>query len=215
MARNDDLTGFVQDALNRGESRTRTREVLLHAGWPPDEIDSALGSFAEADFPIAVPRPRPSLSAREAFEYLILFATLYVAAFSLGRLLFQFINLALPDPLTQPFQGEAVRGAIRWSIAALVVTAPVFLRSAWMNARAVAASPVKRASPVRRWLTYMTLAVTASVLIGDATSLVYSFLGGETTLRFLLKSLTVAVIAGAAFVYYLSDLRHDETERTA
>jgi len=215
MAKNEDLTGFVRDALNRGESRARTRDVLLQAGWSPDEVDLALGSFSEVEFPIAVPRPRPSLSAREAFEYLILFGTLYVAAFSLGRLLFQFINLALPDPLSQPFQTEAIRGAIRWSIAALVVTTPVFLRSAWKNARAIEASPVKRSSPVRRWLTYMTLAVTASVLIGDATSLVYNFLGGETTLRFLLKSLTVAVISGAAFVYYLSDLRRDETERIA
>ena len=215
MARNDDLTGFVREALNRGESRARTREVLLEAGWSRDEVESALGSFSEVTFSLAVPRPRPSLSAREAFEYLILFGTLYVAAFSLGRLIFQFINLALPDPLSQPFMGEAIRGAIRWSIAALVVTTPVFLRSAWKNARAIEASPVKRASPVRRWLTYMTLAITASVLIGDATSLVYNFLGGETTLRFLLKSLTVAVIAGAAFVYYLSDLRRDETERTS
>jgi hypothetical protein len=212
MAKNEDLTGFVRDALNRGESRARTRDALLQAGWSSAEVDSALGSFSEVDFPIAVPRPRPSLSAREAFEYVILFGTLYVAAFSLGRLLFQFINLALPDPLSQPFQNQVIRGAVRWSIAALVVTTPVFLRSAWKNAKALERSPVKRASPVRRWLTYMTLAITASVLIGDATSLVYNFLAGETTLRFLLKSLTVAVIAGAAFVYYLSDLRRDETE---
>jgi hypothetical protein len=212
MAKNEDLTGFVRDALNRGESRARTRDVLLQAGWSQGEVDSALGAFSEIDFAVPVPRPRPSLSAREAFEYLILFATLYVAAFSLGRLIFQFINLALPDPLSQPFESGVIRGAIRWSVAALVVTTPVFLRSAWTNAKAMEASPTKRASPVRRWLTYMTLAITASVLIGDATSLVYNFLGGETTLRFLLKSLTVAVIAGAAFVYYLSDLRRDETE---
>src|SRR5687768_4026835 len=126
MPKNDDLNGFVREALTRGETRARTRDVLLEAGWSPHEVDSALGSFSEVDFAIAVPRPRPSLSAREAFEYLILFGTLYVAAFSLGRLLFQFINLALPDPISGPFLGEAIRGAIRWSIAALVVTTPVF-----------------------------------------------------------------------------------------
>jgi hypothetical protein len=212
MARNDDLTNFVRDALSRGESRERIREVLLEAGWSADEVRSTLLSFADLSFPIAVPRPRPSTSAREAFEYLVLFGTLYFAAFSLGRLLFQFINLAFPDPLWQPWQSQGIRTAIRLSIASLVVSTPVFLWTAWSNSRAVAGSPLKRASPVRRWLTYLTLAVAAGLLIGDATGLVYGFLGGEATPRFLLKSATVGAIAGAAFVYYLSDLRRDETE---
>jgi len=212
VARNEDLTTFVREALSRGESRERIRAVLLEAGWTADEVRSALLSFAEVSFPIVVPRPRPSMSAREAFEYLVLFGTLYFAAYSLGRLLFQFINLAFPDPLWQLGQTEAIRRAMRWSIASLVVSTPVFLRTAWTNSRAVAASPVKRASPVRRWLTYLTLAIAAGVLIGDATSLLYSFLGGEATPRFLLKSATIGVIAAAAFIYYLSDLRRDETE---
>ena len=37
-------------------------------------------------------------------------------------------------------------------------------------------------------------------------------LGGELTSRFLLKVATVAVLAGGAFLYYLTDLRHDEKE---
>jgi hypothetical protein len=72
--------------------------------------------------------------------------------------------------------------------------------------------PTKRTSPVRRWLTYLTLFVATCVLIGDFMSLVYSFLGGELTVRFVLKVLTVGVIAGTGFWYYLSDLRLDEKE---
>ena len=215
MAVNEDLLSFVREALSRGESRDRIRDVLVEAGWRTDDVESVLLSFAQVDFPIAVPRPRPSLSAREAFEYLVLYGTLYVAAYSLGRLLFQFINLAFPDPLWQPWQTEGISRAIRWSIASLVVAVPVFLRSAWVNSRAIAASPVKRASPVRRWLTYLTLAIASGLLIGDATTLVYTFLGGGATLRFLLKSATVALIAGSAFIYYLSDLRRDEAESPA
>jgi len=49
-------------------------------------------------------------------------------------------------------------------------------------------------------------------LIGDFTSLVYSLLGGELTVRFVLKVLTVGVIAGTIFWYYLSDLRLDEKD---
>jgi hypothetical protein len=65
---------------------------------------------------------------------------------------------------------------------------------------------------VRRWLTYLTLAIAVSVIIGDSTNLVYHLLGGEVTARFLLKALTIGSIAGAIFVYYLRDLRRDEKE---
>jgi len=81
-----------------------------------------------------------------------------------------------------------------------------------MIARQVGRDPVKRASPVRKWLTYLTLFIAATVLIGDLITLVYNALGGELTTRFLLKVLTVAVIAGGTFGYYLWDLRQDERE---
>jgi hypothetical protein len=72
--------------------------------------------------------------------------------------------------------------------------------------------PVKRASKVRRWLTYLTLFASACALIGDVTTLVYNALGGELTIRLVLKVVTVGLIAGTAFVYYLRDLRQDEVE---
>ncbi len=210
MATTDELNDFVRDSLNRGSSRDEIREVLLDAGWSEAQVVSAIAGFAETDFGIAVPRPRPSLSAREAFEYLVLFGTLYLGAFSLGQLLFQFINLGLPDPLWPRAQFIGMREIIRWSISTLVVATPVFLCTARIKSRELQASPVKRASPVRRWLTYLTLAVAGSVLIGDGTSLVYNLLGGDTTTRFLLKTAVVGLIAGTAFLYFLSDLRSDE-----
>jgi len=212
MAINEDLTEFIREALNRGASREAIRDALRQADWTDDEIRGALLSFAAVDFPIAVPRPRPSLSAREAFEYLVLFGTLYLSAVALGTLLFQFVNLAFPDPLWTPERMEAVNQTIRHSIASLVVGMPIFLYMTRMITRAVAHSPLKRASPVRRWLTYLTLAIAVGVLIGDSTTLVYNLLGGDVTARFLLKALTIGGIAGTAFYYYLGDLRRDEKE---
>ncbi len=212
MATRDDLNGFVREALDRGVSRDHIHATLLGAGWAEVQVAVALASFADVDFPIAVPRPRPSLSAREAFEYLVLFGTLYFSAFNLGLLLFQFIDLAFPDPLWLPLRFQAVIAAIRWSISVLVVSTPVFLFMAWSTSRKIDREPVKRASPVRRWLSYLTLTVAASVLIGDCTGLVYNLLGGEMTTRFLLKAMTIGVIAGTVFIYYLSDLRRDEEE---
>ena len=215
MAVNDDLVSFVREALSRKVPRPEIEQVLLRGGWTREQTRAALDAFVDAEFPLPVPRARPYLSAREAFQYLVLFATLYTSAYYLGDLVFDFINLAFPDP-SRPegryVYEEYARGSIRWSVSALIVAFPVFLYTSWLTNRAIERDPVKRASKIRRWLTYVTLFIAATALIGDVTTLVYNLLGGELTVRFVLKVITVALIAGTAFTYYLRDLRVDEQE---
>ena len=50
------------------------------------------------------------------------------------------------------------------------------------------------------------------MLVGVVTAVVYSFLGGELTAHFVLKSLAVTAIAGGSFGYYLRDLREAEQD---
>lgn len=207
-----DLEWFVREALARGESRAAIEAALTAAEWPPEQVRSALGAYAEVPFSVPVPRPRPYLSAREAFLYLVLFATLYVAAYHLGGLLFDLINRALPDPADPDYVVGGLARSMRWSTASVIIAFPVFLYVAHYLGRELARNPVKRLSTVRRWLTYLTLFLAAAVLVGDMITLVYNLLGGELTLRFVLKVLVAAVIAGAIFGYYLLDLRREEKE---
>ena len=211
MAINEELTGFLKEGLERGLPREQLEEVLVEAGWPTDQIRGALSGFADVDFPIPVPRPKPYLFAREAFVYLVLFSTLYVSAFNLGALLFQFIERAFPDPSLDPaFVVEASRQAILFSISSLVVAFPVFVFVSWTNDRTVRQDPRRRLSKVRRWLTYLTLFVAAGILIGDVISLVYNLLDGELTARFVLKVVTVGAITGSVFGYFFRDIRNEE-----
>ncbi|HKT80612.1 MAG TPA: DUF5671 domain-containing protein [Vicinamibacterales bacterium] len=212
MSESDDLDRFVKEALARGLARDAIRDTLGRAGWRADQVAAALRRYAEIDFPVPVPRPKPYLEARDAFMYLVMFTTLYITAFQLGSLLFNIINSAFPDAVRDPQVSSYARTSMRWSIAMIVVAFPVFLLMATLIGREVAADPAKRVSAVRKWLTYLTLFVAASVLIGDVTTLVYNLLGGETTVRFLLKAAVVAIIAGTAFWYYLWDLRKDERQ---
>jgi len=215
MPNDDELLIFVRDALARGQPRSRIEQVLLQAGWGQDQVSNALAAYADLDFPVPVPRPKAYVSAKEAFLYLVLFSTLYISAYNLGRLVFSFIDRAFPDPA----QVEEIIGytntAIRWSVSSLIIAFPVFLYVSRLLSGAMRRDPTKRVSRVRRWLTYLTLFIAASVLVGDLTTLVYSFLAGELGLRFVLKVLTIAVIAGGIFAYYLRDLRSDEVERRA
>jgi hypothetical protein len=207
-----ELELFVRDALAKGASKAELQAVLASAGWPPEQSRSALAAYADVPFAVPVPKPRPYLSAREAFLYLVLFATLYASAWHLGSLLFDLINRALPDPADPAYVAMRFGDSIRWSTASVIIAFPVFLYVARHLGRELANNPVKRLSAVRRWLTYLTLFVAAVALIGDMTTLVYNVLGGEITLRFLLKVLVAALIAGAIFGYYLYDLRHEEKE---
>ena len=212
MAVSQELIDFVKDGLHRGIPRAELERALLAAGWNKEQVRGAIGSFAEVEFAIPVPRPRPYVTARDAFMYVVMFTALYVSAYYLGSLLFDLVNRAFPDPTERPEMYEYRYAAIRWSVASLIVAFPVFLYVAWLNARAIRQDPTKRASRIRRQLTYLTLFIASCALIGDGTTLIYNFLGGELTIRFALKVAIVAIIAGTTFGYYLRELRADERE---
>jgi H+/gluconate symporter-like permease len=146
------------------------------------------------------------LSARDAFLYLVMFGMLYFGAYHLGNLAFQFVNLAFPDPTGD----RRVPYELRWSTSAIIVSFPIFFFAAAVIARSIRRDPLQRNSAVRKWLTYLTLAVAAFIVAGDLIYLLNSLLAGEFTARFVLKCLIVGVIAGAVFGYYLWSLRHDD-----
>jgi hypothetical protein len=124
MPVNDDLILFVRDALARNVPRTEIEQVLQRGGWTREQTRAALDAFVDVAFPVPVPRARPYLSAREAFQYLVLFATLYTSAYYLGSLVFDLINRAFPDPSSNNDDyAEYVRASIRWSVrTATIVT---------------------------------------------------------------------------------------------
>ncbi len=209
-----DLQQFVRDALVAGLPRDAIRARLAEAGWPEEEIASALDAWAETDFPVPVPRRRPYLSAREAFLYLVMFVTLYVTAYNVGALGFQFVERWLPDPaltsgrydVSARYSAQAIRGAA----AGLLIAFPVFLALSSYIGRALRRDPAKRTSRVRKWLTYLTLFVAALVILGDLTVLVTRLLAGELAPRFVTKVAIVAAVAGYVFGHYLADLRQEE-----
>ncbi len=203
---------FVQKALEKGESRESITRALLAAKWQEAEVKKVLSAFAEVSFQIPVPKPKPYLAAREAFLYLLSFITLYISAFSFGALLFQFIDRWFPDASRVLYGQDISLSSLRMAIASLVIAFPLHLALMAKLMRSAARDPERSQSLVRKWLTYLTLVVVAGVLIGDAISLLFNVLGGETTWRFLLKSFVVFLIGGAIFGFYLAGLQKEEKE---
>jgi hypothetical protein len=193
------LTAFVREALGRGGDRAAIADAARSAGWTTEEIEAALAAWIDAPALPPVPRPRAVVSARDAFRHGLMFFALILLAVHLNLLLFALIETWVPDPLDR---FPSVDGRIRWSIAVLAVAYPVW---AWMSlrlAREGDRDPGQRRSSVGRWLTHVALFVAVATLVGDGIAVVAGFLGGDLTLRFLLKALCVAVIAGAVLFAY-------------
>jgi hypothetical protein len=210
MAISAELLEFVKTGLDRRIPKNQLEEVLRKAGWEQEQVTRAVGRYADVDFAIPVPRPSSYVTPREAFIYVLMFATLYLSAYHLGSLVFELINKAFPDAAAQQYESLRADSTIRWAVASIVVSFPVFLYMARLIGSELRADVTKRTSKIRKQLTYLTLLIAAAVLIGDVTTLIYNFLGGELTVRFALKIATAAAIAGTAFAYYLRQLRDDE-----
>jgi len=205
-----DLIDFVRRALEAKIARPEISRALELAGWPEADIRAALGAFADVPFALAVPRPRPSLSARDVFTYLVLFGALYASVWYVLTLLFTVIDRLIPDAVNAAAYPGYQSDTIRWGIAGLVVSFPLFLWMFTIANRRLVSDPTTRNSWPRKWLTYLTLALSTCALAGDLASIVYNALGGELTLRLMFKTLSVAVVAGGAFLYFFNDVRRGE-----
>ena len=149
-------------------------------------------------------------TARDFFLQLGVTVTLYVSAISLLTLLFQIINLAFPDALEGRYYVDPYSTGMRWAIASLVIIFPLYLVLSWLANRDYRREPAKRELSIRKWLIYFTLFVAGIALAIDLITLLNYFLGGEITIRFVLKVLAVLVVAAVIFVYYLVEARREQ-----
>lgn len=202
MTAADPLDLFVREGLSAGRSRQELDEALSNAGWTQRDIRKALSKYADTQFTPPIPRPTHTLTARHTFVYALLFVAMAFTASYFVVIVHQLIDLQLPDIVPDV---HASPRRLRWAAAMLIVWTPVFLFMSYYVARSSASDDSIRKSPVRKWLTYLALFVSALILLGDGVYTVNQLLQGDLTLRFVLKAATVAVVAGAVFWYYLRD----------
>ncbi len=147
---------------------------------------------------------------RDVFLHLFAMVALYWSAISFITLCWQYINYFFPDPLLVRYAGQAYVGPIRFAVASLIIIFPLYILASWYLNKVYRREILVRDSKIRKWLIYLTLFIAALVIMGDLVTVIYSFLGGEITIRFVLKALSVLVVTGAIFGYYLDDVRRPQ-----
>ncbi len=148
------------------------------------------------------------VSPKDVFMQLLAIVMLYASAISFITLIFQSANVHFPDQLDGAYYylGGAL-GSIRFAIATLVIVFPVYLITNWFLNKLYLKEPEKRNLRIKKWLTYLTIFVAALAIISNLVALIYRFLDGEITPRFIVKVLTIFFVAISIFGYYFWELK--------
>jgi hypothetical protein len=146
-------------------------------------------------------------NAKLTFFYLLSLVALGFMATCTGIIVFQVISKGILDAVD--YSGFS-SSALRFAISAIIISAPVYY---WMMCninKSLNSGELEKESALRRWLTYLIIFAASLVVIGWLIATVNMFLNGEITLKFILKALTVLVISGAIFSYYLYDVKREK-----
>ncbi len=125
---------------------------------------------------------------------------------STGIIIFQIINKNIIDAL-RTFRGDYSSEAMKFAISALIISAPIYYLTVAQINKNLFKGLLDKDSGVRKWLTYFILFVSSVVMLGWLVSVIYSFLDGELTVKFILKAATALIIAAVVFTYYLYDIK--------
>ncbi len=132
--------------------------------------------------------------------------SLYVSIVAMIMLLFGIITAQYPDAAQGYWEYDSAASSIRFGIAMLIIFFPSYI----ILTRLV--NTIRRTEHgtylvLTKWLIYLSLLVGGASILGDLVAVVYSFLNGELTIRFILKALVFLAVVGAAFVYYIFDAK--------
>lgn len=199
-----ELLAFLRSAKEQNISDDFVVALLRQNGWPERRIYRAYSAFYGERLGAPLPKRYQSAeNARDAFFYLLNFITLGFWTVALGQIFFRLIAYWVPDSALSTTYYGSLRDDVAWQVATVIVAFPTFAYVHSLIQRELRKRSDLYESPVRRWLTYLTLVVAAIVVLTDAAWVIEALIRGELTLRFILDSLVLLIIGGGVFVYYL------------
>src|SRR3989339_1864957 len=131
--------------------------------------------------------------------------TLITSVVSFLNLVFETLNKRFPDVLNSSYQygySTYEYESIRMALATLIIFFPIFLIVSYFWKKFVKRGLGSVDEIVRKWMIYIILFLSSLVIVIDLVTLVRYFISGEITYRFILKVVTVLVVAILIGFYY-------------
>lgn len=151
--------------------------------------------------------------ALDVFIYLGIGISLVVSVYNLLQILFTAIDRKFVDVLSSSYV-DIYNSDVRMAVALLVVMYPLYVFLSWYVAKDIAKFLYKRDLTIRKIMIYITIFVTVCSLIGTLVSIIYTYLGGELSVRFAYKAVSVFVVSLGVFGYYFYSVRRDYSIKT-
>lgn len=151
--------------------------------------------------------------ALDVFVYLGIGITLVTSVYNLLQIVFTAIDRKFADVLS-PSYVDMYNSDVRLSVALLVVMYPLYLLLSWYVAKDISKFLYKRDLTIRKVMIYTMLFVTILSLVGTLVSIIYTYLGGELTVRFAYKAASVFLVSLSVFGYYFYSARRDYSKKS-
>jgi hypothetical protein len=126
-------------------------------------------------------------------------------------LLYSIINNYFGDVLFDYYSNSGAK----WAIASLIIFFPIYLWLSSIINKSTYKFPEAANLGIRKVLYYFTLFVAGLTIAIDLVTLIFYFLDGEISTRFILKVIVVLLVGGVVFWHYLFDLRRDVSVTTS
>lgn len=148
------------------------------------------------------------VTAKDFFLWVGAMAALYGGVIAFVSLIFDYVDAAFPNPVRDAYYYYGSGTEISYETATLIVLTPVFMLLMRLIRRDIQADPSRNETWVRRWALVLTLFLAGLAMVVDLIVALTTYLQGEAvTMAFMLKVLTVLLVAGAGFLHFLADMR--------
>lgn len=209
---NSELEKYVATSRENKISDDIIKEQLVKSGWNEDDVTAAL-TPAASTVPNTPPPPVPQFGMWVAFQYVILFISLYISASALAGILHIGVDNSIPDALSNS-SGSGYSTSVndflmKAYLACLIVGFPIFAALFIILKRQMLHIPAVRNLRTRKILIYLTLVGTFLLMIGHLIMTIFGFLGGSVTTRSIAHFGITLLVAGSIFVYLLLEVRED------
>lgn len=206
-----DLATYIAKAKERNLSDEQIKKKLLDAGWPKESVDPAFLQTTTDGLPPPPPPPLPQVGMWTGFLYIIFFICLYICATAISIIFHHGIDSLFPPSYETYSDFSGIFDAtIQGSLAAIIVSFPLFTFLAFTLKNQLTKKPIIRNIRSRKILIYTTLIGTFLIMIVHIIGTVYSFITGSANALNTLGHLAVTLlIAGSIFTYFISEVKHD------
>ena len=206
---NPDLEKYIATARAQNATNDQIKQQLVQGGWVESEVSEALNP-QPSGAPNLPPPPVPRFGMWVAFQYIILFISLYISATALGGLLHTAVDRIFQDRINQYDYGSTINSyLLNVYLAFLIVGFPIFAYLFITLKRQTIKKPAVKNITSRKILIYITLVGTFLIMVGHLIGTIMSFLNGSIALSSIFHLGVTFLIAGTIFVYLLLAVKED------